>query len=62
MTNCASGCGRYAISRDWTWKAEYLYVDTGAYTAATPNLAAGFSLTAERMRESILRAGINFHF
>jgi outer membrane immunogenic protein len=58
-----AGAGvEYAIARYWTWKAEYLYVDTGSVTNATPTLAPGISLTTGRITEGLFRTGFNYHF
>ncbi|MGP0093058.1 MAG: outer membrane protein [Xanthobacteraceae bacterium] len=52
----------YGINRYWSWKAEYLFVDTGDITFTTPSLPTGIFLTAGRITENIFRTGINFHF
>jgi opacity protein-like surface antigen len=58
-----AGAGfEYALSRYWGWKAEYLYVDTGAFMDTTPSLPSGIAQTTKRSTQQILRTGVNFHF
>jgi outer membrane immunogenic protein len=47
-----------AFNRNWSVKAEYLYVDLGGYTFA-PNTAFA---TDVRLRDHIARIGINYKF
>jgi outer membrane immunogenic protein len=57
----------YALTNNWTVKAEYLYLDFGtlSYTSAMispappPNFAWG---TEIHLRENVVRAGVNFKF
>ena len=60
----------YALTRQWSLKGEYLYVDlgkTGANASTlTPALPAGFGSfngsTAVALTANIGRVGLNYHF
>jgi outer membrane immunogenic protein len=56
----------YALSRNWTAKAEYLYVDLGTVSAfADSTTAPGFGLSnvsSSKLTLNILRAGFNYKF
>lgn len=43
----------------WTWKAEYLYIDTGSHS---DSFNGGATLTSSRVKLNVLRAGLNYHF
>jgi outer membrane immunogenic protein len=55
----------YAMSRNWSVKGEYLYVDFGTMNGVgvlTPGFA-GFAYTnSTHLTANIARAGINYHF
>jgi outer membrane immunogenic protein len=61
-----AGAGiEYAISRRWSVKGEYLYVDLGRVSstgAVNPAFAGYVSSTSVRVREDIARLGINYRF
>jgi opacity protein-like surface antigen len=58
----AGGGFEWALSRYWGWKAEYLFLETGAVTNVTPSLARGIALSTGQITEEIFRAGLNYHF
>jgi outer membrane immunogenic protein len=67
----AVGAGvEYALTRQWSLKAEYLYVDLGKSAAdsstLTPALPAGFGTfngsSAIALTANIGRVGLNYHF
>jgi outer membrane immunogenic protein len=67
----AVGAGvEYALSRQWSLKGEYLYVDLGKSGASsstlTPALPAGFGTfngsSAVALTANIGRVGLNYHF
>jgi len=61
-----------SFSPNWTWKAEYLYVDLGSVDAITPfalvrsggsayyTPITGSAVTNVRFTENILRVGLNY--
>lgn len=53
-----------AIAGNWSWKAEYLYVDLGSLDVALTDLPfAGETTTLHsRFSEHIVRAGLNYKF
>ena len=60
----AAGVGAgYAISHNWSIKAEWLYTDLGTISgsAATPNGYAVFSSSA-KIRSNLVRAGVDYRF
>jgi outer membrane immunogenic protein len=53
------------LTRNWTWRIEYLYLDLGSIASnATPAVPVGTeSISAQsRFTDNILRAGLNFQF
>jgi outer membrane immunogenic protein len=53
------------ISGQWTWKAEYLYMDFGTvnYAFAEPApFAVGNITQSLHMTDNIVRVGVNYHF
>ena len=68
------GGGEWMIARNWSIKAEYLYVDLGKQTVnlacvntgicgAPPQPAPGASYANDfRFREHVARVGLNYHF
>ena len=64
--------GEWMVARNWTVKAEYLYVDLGKFnyadTCATPaicvaGLATPFAYQTDlQIREHIVRVGVNYKF
>jgi opacity protein-like surface antigen len=48
--------------RDWSWRLEYLHIDTGAITNITPSIGAGTILSTTQITEDILRTGISWHY
>ena len=58
----AGGGIEFGFAKDWSWRVEYLYVDTGAITFATPALANGISLTTGRRTMNIVRTGVGWNF
>ena len=59
-----AGAGvEYALTRNWSVKAEYLYVDLGRNTAGYTDLATGLPVTLQaRNSDHIVRAGVNYRF
>jgi outer membrane immunogenic protein len=51
----------FAFSRFLSWKAEYLYLNTGVITTVSPNLGST-SLSTRGITESLVRSGFNFRF
>lgn len=52
-----------AIANNWTWKAEYLYIDLGSLDVSQPVLDFGGSITAHgRFTDNIVRVGFNYRF
>lgn len=54
-----------ALSVNWSWKVEYLYVDLGKVSGvfAAPNGFSNADITASsRFTDNILRAGLNYRF
>jgi outer membrane immunogenic protein len=58
----AGGGVEFGFAKDWSWRAEYLYVDTGAITFTTPSLANGIFLTTGRRTMNIVRTGFSWNF
>ena len=62
----AGGGAEYAVSRNWSVKAEYLYVDLGGNSAAVSSIASlgfgnGFDITHKHsLTEQIGRIGVNY--
>lgn len=54
--------GALLSSTNWTWKVEYLYIDFGrvTYSFNDPNLGAATIST--KIRDNIVRAGLNYRF
>jgi outer membrane immunogenic protein len=57
----------YAISNNWSVKAEYLYYDLGKVNYAAPQIAGapvagGFGTTKAENRGNLVRAGLNYRF
>ena len=59
-----AGAGvEYALSRNWSVKAEYLYVDLGRSSATYADLATGLPVSLQaRNSDHIVRAGVNYRF
>ena len=57
-----------AFAPNWTWKAEYLYVDFGKFdhsfatAAVAPITTSGVITTSTRVTDHILRFGVNYRF
>ena len=59
------GGAEYALTKNWLLKAEYLYLDFGKYTFASPNntpAAAVAWATNVAAREHVARVGLNYKF
>ena len=68
------GGGEWMFAQNWSFKAEYLYVDLGkaSYTdgcvntavcGSPPQVAPGASYQTDlRVREHVARVGVNYHF
>ena len=50
-----------ALSRNWTGKVEYLYVDLGSFNCGL-NCGAGVVTDNVSFHTNLLRAGVNYHF
>ena len=59
-----AGAGaEYALTRNWSVKAEYLYVDLGRTSANYVDLVTGTPVSLQaRNRDHIVRAGVNYRF
>jgi len=60
-----AGAGlEFALSRDWTAKAEYLYYDLGrtSYTLTDPNFPGVSYGASTSYRGNVVRGGINYRF
>jgi outer membrane immunogenic protein len=67
LTGWTAGAGvEYAITNNWTFKTEYLYVDLGNANLLNKTFGVGDNpLTAKidvKTTESIVRAGLNYKF
>jgi outer membrane immunogenic protein len=60
----AGGGAEYGLSRNWTIRAEYLYVDLGRNNFAVTGVAPGDSFTARfnPTTFNVVRGGFNFRF
>lgn len=59
----AGGGVEYAVSNNWTVRAEYLYYDFGDETIINPTVAPGFNyLTTFDNKIHVVRAGVNYKF
>jgi outer membrane immunogenic protein len=58
----AGGGVEFGFAKDWSWRVEYLYVDTGAIAFAMPSLANGIFLTTGRRTMNIVRTGFSWSF
>ncbi|MBB5051391.1 outer membrane immunogenic protein [Afipia massiliensis] len=59
----AGGGVEYAVSNNWTVRAEYLYYDFGDETVANPTITPGFNyLTTFDNKIHVVRAGVNYKF
>lgn len=47
-----------AFAQNWSWKVEYLHMDTGRFLAESN----GIVHTDLRLKDNIVRGGINYHF
>jgi outer membrane immunogenic protein len=50
-----------ALNRNWSWKAEYLYIDLGTWNLTVIN-ALGTATTATKFTDNIFRLGVNYRF
>jgi outer membrane immunogenic protein len=50
-----------AINRNWSWKVEYLYAQTGQYTTNVNFFGATVPWNAQ-LEENVVRAGVNYRF
>jgi len=51
-----------AITRNWSVKLEYLYLDTGTFNTTYSVLGVGAIVEQSRMTESMTRIGVNYRF
>ena len=56
----AGGGVEYALTRNWSAKAEYLHLDLG--TATLFSAASGASTLSVPLTNDLVRAGINYHW
>jgi outer membrane immunogenic protein len=52
----------FAITRGWSAKFEYLYLDTGSFNASVNVPVAGIVTPTIHVTDQIVRAGVNYHF
>ncbi len=58
-----AGAGlEYALSHNWSVKAEYLYLDFGTATSTTPGFQGSAITTSNHLTSSVARAGVNYKF
>ncbi len=50
------------LTSRWSWKAEYLYLESGAFSATAAGLPFGVSLSIGRITEHTFRTGVNYHY
>jgi opacity protein-like surface antigen len=50
------------LGRSWSVKIEYLYLDSGTVTTNYSLLGVGLIAEKARLTDSMLRAGVNYHF
>ena len=50
-----------ALNRNWSWKAEYLYVDLGDWNITAAS-ALGTSVQTVKFTDNIFRLGVNYRF
>jgi outer membrane immunogenic protein len=68
LTGWTAGGGvEWALSRNWTLKGEYLYVNFGSLSTTTNLAGAGFAnpdtfTTSAKLNAHIARAGVNYRF
>jgi len=65
LTGYAVGGGvEFAVNRNWSWKAEYLYIDFGnnAYNAFVSDDGTPFSAISATTRLHTARVGLNYRF
>ena len=55
----AAGVEAAAFAPNWTWKAEYLYLDFGKFNHSTDG---GVVAASSRMTDHVLRFGVNYQF
>ena len=50
-----------AFARNWSWKLEYLHLDTGTFETFRSSSAFGTLTLNGRVKDDIVRLGINYH-
>ena len=60
----AGGGAEYAITKNWTWKAEYLFIDGGKSYNVTGIGAGGLSFTSRHRLDGFhtIKLGVNYKF
>ena len=51
-----------ALAGNWTWKAEYLYLDLGSNSGSVPDNFGGTVSWNTKFTDNIVRAGLNYRF
>ncbi|MGE5304044.1 MAG: outer membrane protein [Alphaproteobacteria bacterium] len=51
-----------ALAGNWTWKAEYLYVDLGSVNGSVSDSSGGTVTWNARFTDNIVRVGLNYRF
>jgi outer membrane immunogenic protein len=51
-----------AFLPNWTWKAEYLYLDFGKFDHSFATAGGGLATTSTHATDHILRFGVNYRF
>jgi len=54
--------GAIPNTRDWTWKAEYLYIDFGSISGAGTDPTIGAYSWSTKVTDNIARIGVNYRF
>jgi outer membrane immunogenic protein len=51
-----------ALSGNWTWKAEYIYIDLGSLNVSAMTPAGTLVTTSTKFTDNIVRLGLNYRF
>jgi opacity protein-like surface antigen len=51
-----------ALTGNWTWKAEYLYLNLGSASGSVADNAGGVASWSAKFTDNIARAGLNYKF
>jgi outer membrane immunogenic protein len=51
-----------ALTGNWTWKAEYLYLDLGTESGSVADNFGGIASWSAKFTDNIVRVGLNYKF